>query len=86
MRLILRMLYLTQQDFIMGPDLAGGFTSEGFLFKNMFNLEWGSWSGFAASSTVDIETRGYGNQYSSIAGSGALETSNYAVAYVSGVF
>lgn len=55
-----------------------------------FNLygesEWGSyWSGFAISSHKDTVTAGYTNQYSSISGSGAAGSKQFAVAYDSAV-
>lgn len=64
-----------------GSDMAGGFTSGGFHFNNNYNADWFSWSGFAASNTTDSETRGWANQYSSIAGSGAKGSAAYVVGY-----
>jgi hypothetical protein len=70
--------------FYNGSDGAGGFSSGGFWFPNDYNADWGSWSGFSLSGMNDTLTAGYGNQYSSIAGSGVDGSLNYAVAYVAG--
>lgn len=63
-----------------GSDGAGGFRSGGVFFPNSYNAEWMSWSGWSVSTTVDTETAGFGNQYSSFAG-GAATGEGYAVAY-----
>jgi hypothetical protein len=70
--------------FYNGSDGEGGFFSGGFWFPNEFNTDWGSWNGFSISSMNDTLTAGYGNQFSSIAGSGANGSANYAVAYDAG--
>ena len=77
-------LNLAEDSFYNGSDGAGSFTSGDFTFQNSYNADWGSWSGFAASTITDNETKGWENQYSAIPGEGALETDAYAVAYVSG--
>ncbi|HKL34539.1 MAG TPA: DUF4465 domain-containing protein [Tangfeifania sp.] len=74
-------LNLQEDSFYNGSDGAGSFKSGGFTFQNSYNAEWGSWTGFAASSKTDTTTAGWSNQYSAIAGLGALETESYAVAY-----
>ena len=77
-------LNLPAEDYYNGSDDAGSFTSGGFTFLNDYNAEWASWSGFAASSVTDNQTSGWGNQYSAISGSGALQTEAYAVSFVTG--
>jgi hypothetical protein len=77
-------LDLNEDSFYNGSDGKGFFTSGGFNFKNSYNADWGVWSGFAASSVTDNQTPGWGNQYSAIPGEGALESTAYAVSYVSG--
>ncbi len=74
-------LNLAEDSFYNGSDGAGTFTSGGFTFQNSYDAEWGSWTGFAASSEKDTTTAGWSNQYSAIAGEGALETNTYAVTY-----
>lgn len=74
---------LAAESFYNGADLAGGFTSNGVHFSNLFDPTWQSWSGFAFSNQTDTTTPGFGNQYSSIAGSGAANSSHYGVAFVS---
>lgn len=77
-------LQLAGESFYNGADGAGEFKSGGFIFQNSYNAEWESWSGFAASSETDTETRGWTNQYSSITGGGAIGTQSYAVAFPAG--
>ncbi|MFW5822761.1 MAG: DUF4465 domain-containing protein [Tangfeifania sp.] len=77
-------LSLQEDSFYNGSDGTGSFTSGGFTFQNSYNAEWGSWTGFAASSKTDSTTAGWSNQYSAITGGGALETETYAVAYPMG--
>ncbi len=64
-----------------GSDGAGGFESNGVSFTNLYNAAWGSWSGWAWSTTTDITTAGYGNQYSAFTG-GGLSPETYGVAYL----
>lgn len=69
--------------FYTGEDLAGQFSSGNVVFQNQYETtQWGySWSGFAYSNMTDNQTPGFGNQYSSFAGSGADNSENYAVYY-----
>jgi hypothetical protein len=66
--------------FYNGADGAGGFTSGGVTFPNAYNAEWMSWSGWAYSTTTDVETPGWDNQYSAFAGAAAAGQA-YAVTY-----
>ncbi|MEX0325611.1 MAG: DUF4465 domain-containing protein [Puniceicoccaceae bacterium] len=67
-----------------GSDGQGGFVSEGAFFANTFT-DWGggftSWGGWAYSTTSDVETGGFLNEFSAIAG-GPAQGTTYAVAYV----
>lgn len=56
------------------------FSSGGASFNNSYDSDYGSWSGFAYSTTSDTTTVGYGNQYSAYAPS---NSGTYAVAYYS---
>jgi len=69
------------ETYYNGSDLSGGFYSGNFYFENEYNESWGSWSGFAASTTTDAETPGYANQYSAVTGHGVGGSSAYAVVY-----
>ncbi len=71
-------------SFWNGSDGSGGINSGGFTFPNDYNADWASWSGFSVSNIKDSVTAGWTNQYSAIAASGANESENYAVAYLSG--
>lgn len=77
---------LSAESFWNGSDNSGGITLDGATFTNHFT-DWGggftSWSGFAVSNGTDTTTAGYGNQYSSYAGSGAGASANYALGYYS---
>ena len=52
------------------PVTVGSFQSGGVSFSNSYNQNFGSWSGFAYANQTDTTTAGFGNQYSSYAGSG----------------
>ena len=64
-----------------GSDGSGGFAAGNAFFYNDYNDNWQSWSGFSVSNHTDNLTPGYQNQYSSIAGSGADGSAQYAVLY-----
>ena len=61
-----------------GP--SGAFTIDGNKFNNSYNPTYGSWSGWALSSTTNTTDPTYQNQYSAITGSGAGGSQTYAVA------
>ncbi|MEX0330336.1 MAG: DUF4465 domain-containing protein [Puniceicoccaceae bacterium] len=67
-----------------GSDGQGGFASEGAFFVNTFT-DWGngftSWGGWAYSTTSDVETGGFLNEFSAFSG-GPAQGTTYAVAYV----
>ncbi|MCO8123014.1 DUF4465 domain-containing protein [Stieleria sp. TO1_6] len=60
-------------------EQVGTFAVDGVGFSNSSSDF--SWGGFAVSNHTDSLTPGFGNQYSAIAGSGALGSSNYGVAF-----
>jgi len=68
--------------FLNGSDGSGGFVSE-LLWKlpNDYNTEFMSWTGWAVSTMTDVETPGFDNQYSAIAGGGVDSSLAYAVSY-----
>jgi len=72
------------QNYWNGDDESGDFTIDGATFNNSYNAAWMSWSGFAVSSENDVATAGWGNQYSSFAGSGAGGSQKFAVWYANG--
>lgn len=59
-----------------------GFQSGSIELPNDYNDEFNYWSGFAISADTNTTTPGFTNQYSAIAGGGALGTTAYAVGYV----
>jgi hypothetical protein len=73
-------LSLPSDSYEKGVHLSGSFTSHGATFNNDYNSSYDSWSGWAYSSTTDVATPGYTNQYSAFTGSGD-NSPTYAVAY-----
>ncbi len=72
----------TPAYFCMDTRSDNNWESGGIVFSNNYNSEYGSWDGFAYSNKTDTTTPGYVNQYSAIAGSGAVDTATYALGYV----
>ncbi|MCG6909095.1 MAG: DUF4465 domain-containing protein, partial [Deltaproteobacteria bacterium] len=73
---------LAPETYYNGSDKAGGFSSGGADFNNMFDDTYGAyWEGFAYSNTTDTTTSGYTNESSAIAGSGEGSSTIYGVAY-----
>ena len=62
-----------------GADGSGEFNASGYVFKNSYNPQWKSWSGFAYSNRTDSATAGHGNQFSCFDQSGANGTNNFAI-------
>ncbi len=77
-------LNIEPDSFLNGSDGSGGFTNGNLFFPNDYNDAWGSWSGWAMSNSTDVTDPEFTNQYSSIVGAGAMQSSNYAVSFVSG--
>ena len=55
---------LDSNSYWNGSDLRGKFTSLRATFSNSYDTAYHSWSGFAYSNQNDIDSAGYGNQYS----------------------
>jgi len=63
-----------------GSDLSGEFTIGNAIFPNTYNAQYNYWDrGFAISNHTDTQTEGPSNLYSCIAGSGAYNSSNFAI-------
>ncbi|MCS6935348.1 MAG: DUF4465 domain-containing protein [Chitinophagales bacterium] len=73
-------LNLPLDTFWNGSDMSGGFSSGNAYFRNDYNQQWSSWSGFSYSTMRDTLTAGYLNQYSAITGKGYNNSNTYAVA------
>lgn len=73
---------LPSSGYYNGSDWKGGFNSGPNFFVNEYDTAWGfeSWGGFAVSNIKDSVTKGFMNQYASIAGSG-FQSNQYAVVY-----
>ncbi|MEZ4278234.1 MAG: DUF4465 domain-containing protein [Myxococcota bacterium] len=74
-------LGLGAESVLDGSTLAGGFTSGGVFFENTYEPTFGSFSGFAASSTTDTTTPGFGNQFSNITGTGQGGSAGFGIGY-----
>ncbi len=65
-----------------GMSGRGDLTLDGVTFSNSFTTFPGgftSWDGFSFSNLTDTVTPGFGNQYSTIAGSGATGSDQFAI-------
>ncbi len=67
--------------FLNGSDANGEFCEEDICLPNDYNANYDSWQGWAISSTTDTTTPGFTNEFSSYAGSGFNESTNYAVSF-----
>jgi hypothetical protein len=83
---------LGSNGYLNGSDKSGELVNGSYMksyqsgiaqFLNVYTpSNYGDyWGGFAFSSKTDSVTPGYTNQYSVIAGSGALNSTNFALAY-----
>lgn len=69
-----------------GSDSTLGFTSGGVYFENSYDFDWDYWSGgFIYSSSTDITTAGYTNDFSAYTGTGGNSSQNYAINYGGGI-
>ncbi len=77
-------LSLASESFYNGSDGAGGFSSGGAQFNNMFT-DFGDgftgWTGWSYSNVTDTLTPSFANQYSAITGGGANGSANFGVAF-----
>lgn len=60
------------------------FSSSIFTFENVYTSDWASFKGAAYSAMTDTVTEGYLNQYSAVAGQGALGSKQYALLFDDG--
>lgn len=75
-------LTLTPNTHWDGSDSTLGFTSEGVYFENSYDFDWDYWSGgFIYSSSTDVTTAGYTNDFSAYTGTGGNGSQNYAINY-----
>jgi hypothetical protein len=77
-------LGLGTESFLNGSTLAGGYTSGGLFFENDYNASFDGFTGFAASTTTDTTTPGFGNQFSNITGAGAGGSAGFGLAFLDG--
>ena len=65
----------------IGADGTGQFTSSYLTLYNDYDINYGSWQGFAYTNGTDAETNSYTN-LSSCVGHGAGNSANYVTAYI----
>lgn len=75
-------LSLPPSSYYNGSDGAGGFTSGGSAFNNVYDPDTDFWGGWSYSNVNDTTTSGFGNQHAAIAGTGLGPNGIYGVAYV----
>ncbi len=79
-------LTLAPNTYWDGSDSTLGFTSGGVYFENSYNFDWDYWSGgFIYSSSTDVTTAGYTNDFSAYTGTGGNSSQNYAINYGGGI-
>ncbi len=68
-----------------GKNLGGApFKTQGLVFENFYSYDttYGAyWEGWAYSNNVDTATNSYANQYSTIAGKGANNSTQFGIIY-----
>lgn len=69
-------------EYLNDASPEAGFRSGSIELPNFYDTEFNFWSGWAISADTNRTTPGFLNQYSSIAGKGALGTSTYCVGYI----
>ncbi|MBK7950143.1 MAG: DUF4465 domain-containing protein [Deltaproteobacteria bacterium] len=77
-------LGLAANAYLNGATLAGGFESGGVFFENQYDSSFDVFSGFAASTTTDTTTPGFGNQFSNITGAGAGGSAGFGIGFFDG--
>jgi hypothetical protein len=65
-------------------NIYAAFTVNDASFATSYSKGWSTVSGFTISSSVDMQTEGYLNQYSVYAPSGNNESDNFAILYSQG--
>src|SRR5438046_638098 len=69
--------------FYNGAAGAGGFTSRGAAFTDVYTPAFGTWAGWAYSRVADVTTPGFGNQYAAynLPAGGGDASLTYGVAF-----
>lgn len=77
-------LSLPQESYYNGSDGAGGFSSGGAYFHNVYDADpnYPSWGGWAFSNVTDHTSPDWTNQFASITGDDLGANGIYGIAYV----
>lgn len=69
-------------EYLNDASPADGFRSGSIELPNYYDQEFNFWSGWSISADTNTTTPGFLNQYSCVAGQGALKTQTYCVGYI----
>ncbi len=69
-------------EYLNNAAPSRGFYSGSIELPNYYDTQFNFWSGWAISADTNTTTPGFLNQYSSIAGEGALGTRTYCIGYI----
>ncbi len=67
-----------QENVWRGKDQKGGFSSNGFVFRNTYDAGWDYWTGASYCNIKDDTSEGFTNQFASYALGGINKTEQYA--------
>jgi hypothetical protein len=68
-------------DYLDNAGVSGQWADGNIALVNQYDAMFMAWQGWALSKVTDNTTQGFGNQYSVIAGKGAVNSTAYAVGY-----
>lgn len=72
---------LGDAGYLNGSMNKGGFLINDVHFQNYYDTTYFYWTGYAISNQVNPANKGLAGQYDCIAGSGAKETTNFAISF-----
>jgi len=77
---------LPVDSFLNGSDGSGGYTNGNVFLPNEFTDagSYSFWSGWSISTTTDVTTPGFSNEFSAITGGGFDGSTHYVTSYISG--
>ena len=70
---------LSPESYDNGSAENGDFLIDGLSLSNTYDASWGVWNGFAISNMTNVDTAGWGNQYSVFAGVGSNNSENFGL-------
>ena len=70
---------LSLETYDNGSVGSGDFILDGISLTNTYDDAWGVWNGFSISNMTNVDTAGWGNQYSVYTGEGSNGSENFGV-------